>query len=157
MTRPHTCTYEHCRRHPPNECLFAKLAAKNQDRVLTKPGRYVPDRFRSIATVSITAAVTTRHPQCPVVTPVGTEGTNTVAVMAKADGRRTPSAVLTPQRPLATGATRSKHQLQHVGSEETKYDGGFFKSLATLSIGCTWCFLLLDSIPIHKRPHIRRS
>ena len=69
--------------------------------------------------VSTTAAVTTRHPQCPVVTPVGTEGTNTVAVIAKADGKMTSSAVLTPQRPLATGATSSKHQLQHVGSAET--------------------------------------
>ena len=86
--------------HKTDECLFVKLAAKNRDRVLTKPGRYVPDRFRSIATVSTTAAVTPRHPQCPVVIPVGTEGTNTVAVIAKADGRRTPAAVLTPQRPL---------------------------------------------------------
>ena len=61
-------------------------------------------------------------------TPVGTEGTNTVAVVAKADGRRTPSAVLTPQRLLATGARSSKHQLQQVGSEETKYSD-FFLSL----------------------------
>ena len=108
--------------HKTDECLFAKLVGKNRDRVLTKPGRYVPDRFRSITTVSITVVVTTRHPQCPVVTPIGTEGTNTVAVIAKADGKRTPSAVLTPQRPLATGATSSKHQLQHVCSAETKYD-----------------------------------
>ena len=108
--------------HKTNECLFSKLAAKNRDRVLTEPGRYVPDRFESITTVSTTAVVTTRHSQCPVVTPVGTEGTNTVAVIAKADDKRTPSAVSTPQRPLATGATNSKHQLQHVCSAETKYD-----------------------------------
>ena len=113
--------------HKTDECLFAKLAAKNRDRVLKKPGRYVPDRRRSIATVSTTAAVTTRDPQCPVVTPVGTESTNAVAVIAKADGRRTPSTVLTPQRPLTTGTTSSKHQLQHVGAEETKYDQ-FFQS-----------------------------
>ena len=68
-----------------------------------------------------------RHPKCPVVTSVGTEGANTVAVVAKADGTRTPSAVLTPQRLLATGARSSKHQLQHVGSEETKYYD-FFRS-----------------------------
>ena len=47
-----------------------------------------------------------------------TEGTNTVAVIAKADGKRTLSAVITPQCPLATGATSSKHQLQHVCSAE---------------------------------------
>ena len=85
--------------------------------------------FGSIATVSTTAAVTTRHPQCPVVTPVGTAGTNTVAVAAKADGRSMPSAVLTPQRPFVTGASSSKHQSQHVGSEETKYDNIFLSSL----------------------------
>ena len=61
-------------------------------------------------------------------TPVGTEGTNTVAVIAKADGRRRPSAVFTPQRLLATGTRSSKHKLQHVDSEETKYDD-FFQSL----------------------------
>ena len=33
----------------------------------------------------------------------------------------------------------------------------FSKSLEALSINCTWCFLLLASIPILKRPHIRRS
>ena len=104
------------------------LQRKNRDRVLTKPDRYVPDRFRSTTTVSTTAVVTTRHPQCPVVTPVGTEGTNTVAVIAKADGKKTPSAVSTPQRPLATGATSSKHQLQCVCPAETKYDQ-FFRSL----------------------------
>ena len=108
--------------HKRDECLFAKLAVKNRDRVLTKPARYAPDRFRSIATVRATAAITTRHPQYPTVTPVGTEGSNTVAVIANADGKSTPSAVLTPQRPLATGATSSKHQLQHVCSAETKYD-----------------------------------
>ena len=69
--------------HKTDECFFAILASKNRDRVLTKPDRYAPDRFRSITTVSTTAVVTTRHPQCPVVTPVGTEGTNTVAVIAK--------------------------------------------------------------------------
>ena len=95
---------------------------KNRDRVRTKPDRYVPDRFRSITTVSTTAVVTTRHPQCPVVAPVGTEGTNTVAVIAKADGKRTPSAVSTPQRLLATGATSSKHQLQHVCSAEESFN-----------------------------------
>ena len=108
--------------HKMNECLFAKLAAKNRDRVLTKPGRYLSDRFRSITAVSTNAVETTRHPQCPVVTPVGTEGTSTVAVIVKADGKRTPSAVSTSQRPLATGATSSKHQLQHECSAETKCD-----------------------------------
>ena len=103
------------------------LQRKNRDRVRTKPDRYVPDRFRSITTVSTIGVVTTRHPQCPIVTPVGTEGTNTVAVIAKADGKRTPSAVSTPQRPLATGATSSKHQLQRVCSAETKNDY-FFRS-----------------------------
>ena len=96
--------------HKTDECLFAKLAAKNGDRILTKPGRYVSDRSRLMANVRTTAAVTTRHPQYPVVTPVSTEATNTVAVIAKADGRRTPSAVLMPQRPLATGATGSKRR-----------------------------------------------
>ena len=100
---------------------------QRKNRVLTKPDRYVPDRFRSRTTVSTTAVVTTRHPQCPVVTPVGTEGPNTVAVIAKADGKRTPSAVSTPQRPLATGSTSSKYQLQHVCSAEIKYDY-FFRS-----------------------------
>ena len=52
----------------------------------------------------MTAPVATRHPACPVVTPVGTEGTNTVAASAKADGRRTPSAVLTPKRLLGARA-----------------------------------------------------
>ena len=85
--------------------------------------------FGSIATVSTIAAVTTRHPQCPVVTPVGTERTNTVAVAAKADGKIMPSPVLTPQLPFAPGARSSKHQSQHVGSEETKYDHIFLSSL----------------------------
>ena len=70
-------------------------------------------------------------------TPVGSEGTNTVEVIAKSGGRRTPSAVLTPQCPLATGARSSKHKLQHVGSEETNYDDFFSKSLEALSIGST--------------------
>ena len=62
-------------------------------------------------------------------TPVGTKGTNAVAVSAKADGRRTPSAVLTPKRLLGTRARSSKHQLQQevVDFGETKYDG-FFSS-----------------------------
>ena len=76
----------------------------------------------------MTALVATRHPTCPVVTLVGTEGTNTVAASAKADGRRTPSAVFAPKRLLATRAARStKHQLQHVDSDETKYYD-FFQS-----------------------------
>ena len=62
-------------------------------------------------------------------TPVGTEGTNTVAVAAKADGRSTPSDVLMPQRSFATVARSNKHRLQHVGSEETKYDEFFQSSL----------------------------
>ena len=79
--------------------------------------------FGSIATVSTTAAVTTRHPQCSIVTPVGTEGTNTVAVAAKADGRSTLSDVLTPQCSFVAVARSNKHRSQHdVGSEETKYD-----------------------------------
>ena len=71
--------------------------------------------------MSTTAAVTTRHSKCPVVTPVGTESTNTVAASAKADGRMTPSAVLTPQRLLATRARSSKHQLQQVDSDKINY------------------------------------
>ena len=59
-------------------------------------------------------------------TPVGTKGTNTVAVSAKADGRRTPSAVLMPKRLLGTRARSSKHQLQQ-DLDETKYDE-FFSS-----------------------------
>ena len=75
----------------------------------------------------MTAPVATRHPTCPVVTLVGTEGTNTVATSAKAVCRRTPSAVLTPKRLLGTRARSSKHQLQQVDSDETKYDD-FFSS-----------------------------
>ena len=75
----------------------------------------------------MTAPVATRHPKGPVVTPVGTEGTNTVAASAKADGRRTSSAVLSPKRLLGTRARSSKHQLQQVDSDETKYYG-FFQS-----------------------------
>ena len=61
-------------------------------------------------------------------TPVGTKGTNTVAVSAKADSRRTPSAVLTPKRLLGTRVRSSKHQLrQVVDLDETKYDV-FFSS-----------------------------
>ena len=69
-------------------------------------------RLRSFwvnSTVSTSAAVTTRHPQCPVVTTVDTEGINTVAVTAKADGRSTTTrqnhlseGVLTSQRSFAT-------------------------------------------------------
>ena len=73
----------------------------------------------------MTAPVATRHPTCLFVTPVGTEGTNTVAASAKADGRRTPSAVITPKRLLGTRARSSKHQLQQVDSDETKYDDFF--------------------------------
>ena len=58
---------------------------------------------------------------------VGTEGINTVAASAKADGRRTPSVVLTPKRLLGTRARSSKHQLQQVDPNETKYDD-FFSS-----------------------------
>ena len=61
-------------------------------------------------------------------TPVGTKGTNTVAVSAKADGMRTPSAVLPPRRLLGTRVRSSKHQLrQVVDLDETKYDE-FFSS-----------------------------
>ena len=62
-------------------------------------------------------------------TPVCTEGTNTVAASAKADGRRTPSAVLTPKRLLGTRARSSKHQLQQVDGNETKYDEYFSSPL----------------------------
>ena len=77
----------------------------------------------------MTAPVATRHPTCPVVTLVGTEGTNTVATSANADGRRTPSAVLMPKRLLGTRARSSKHQLQQVDSDETKYDDFFSRPL----------------------------
>ena len=55
-------------------------------------------------------------------TPVGTEGTNTVAASARADGRRTPSAVLIPKRLAGTRVRSSKHQLQQEDVDETKYD-----------------------------------
>ena len=77
----------------------------------------------------MTAPVATRHPTCPVVTLVGTEGTNTVGASATADGRRTPSTVLTPKRLLGTRAGSSKHQQQQVDLDETKYDD-FFSSLS---------------------------
>ena len=60
-------------------------------------------------------------------TPVGTEGTNTVAASARADGRRTPSAVLIPKRLAGTRVRSSKHQLQQEDVDETKYDA-FFSS-----------------------------
>ena len=60
-------------------------------------------------------------------TPVGTEGTNTVAASTRADGRRTPSAVLTPKRLVGTRVRSSKHQLQQEDVDETKYDE-FFSS-----------------------------
>ena len=63
-------------------------------------------------------------------TPVGTKGTNTVAVSAKAGGRRTPSAILTPKCLLGTRARSSKHQLQQVVDlDETKYDYFFSRPL----------------------------
>ena len=59
-------------------------------------------------------------------TPVGTEGTNTVAASARADGRRTPSAVLIPKRLAGTRVRSSKHQLQQ-DLDKTKYNE-FFSS-----------------------------
>ena len=56
-------------------------------------------------------------------------GTNTVAASAKANGRRTPSTVSTPKRLLGTRARSSKHQVQQVDLNETKYDGGFSSPL----------------------------
>ena len=60
-------------------------------------------------------------------TPVGTEGTNTVAASTRADGRRTPSAVLTPKRLVGTRVRSSKRHLQQEDVDETKYDD-FFSS-----------------------------
>ena len=60
-------------------------------------------------------------------TPVGTEGTNTVAASARADGRRTPSAVLIPERLAGTRVRGSKHQRQQEDLDETKYNE-FFSS-----------------------------
>ena len=60
-------------------------------------------------------------------TPVGTEGTNTVAASARADGRRTPSAVLIPERLAGTRVRGSKHQRQQEDLDETKYND-FFSS-----------------------------
>ena len=75
------------------------------------------------------AAVTTMHPQRPVVTTVGTEGINTVAVAAKTNGRSTgtrqnhlPEGV---QRSIATVARSNNYRSEHEGSEETKYDEFF--------------------------------
>ena len=59
-------------------------------------------------------------------TPVGTEGTNAVAASDRADGRRTPSAVLIPER-LAGTSRGSKHQRQQEDLDETKYNE-FFSS-----------------------------
>ena len=111
-TPPHTCTYEHCMRptaHKTEDCPSAKLGAKIGTKSSRSPGRCVSDRLGLIATVSTTTAVATRHPQCPVVTTVDAEGSNTVAVAAKADGRSTTTrqnhlseGVLTSQRPFAT-------------------------------------------------------
>ena len=60
-------------------------------------------------------------------TPVGTEGTNTVAASDRADGRRTPSAVLIPERLAGTRVRGSKHQRQQEDLDETKYNY-FFSS-----------------------------
>ena len=60
-------------------------------------------------------------------TPVGTEGTNTVAASARADGRKTPSAVLIRERLAGTRVRGSKHQRQQEDLDETKYNE-FFSS-----------------------------
>ena len=60
-------------------------------------------------------------------TPVGTEGTNAVAASDRADGRRTPSAVLIPERLAGTRIRGSKHQRQQEDLDETKYNE-FFSS-----------------------------
>ena len=60
-------------------------------------------------------------------TPVGTEGTNAVAASDRADGRRTPSAVLIPERLAGTRVRGSKHQRQQEDLDETKYKE-FFSS-----------------------------
>ena len=60
-------------------------------------------------------------------TPVGTEGTNAVAASDRADGRRTPSAVLIPERLAGTRVRGSKHQRQQEDLDETKYNE-FFSS-----------------------------
>ena len=132
-TRPHCM---HLTTHKTEDCLFAKLTAKIGTESWQSPVRCVSDRVGSIATVSTTATVTTRYPSCPVVTTVGTEGTNTVAIVAKADGRSTTTGqnhlsegVLTPQRSFATLAKSNKHWSQQVGSEEMKYDEFFRSSL----------------------------
>ena len=62
-------------------------------------------------------------------TPVGTEGTNTVAASARADGRRTPSAVLIPERLAGTRVRGSKHQRQQEDLDETKYNEFFSSAL----------------------------
>ena len=50
-----------------------------------------------------------------------------VAASARADGKRTPSAVLTPKRLVGTRVRSSKHHLQQEDVDETKYDD-FFSS-----------------------------
>ena len=55
-------------------------------------------------------------------TPVGTEGTNAVAASDRADGRRTPPAVLIPERLAGTRVRGSKHQRQQEDLDETKYN-----------------------------------
>ena len=62
-------------------------------------------------------------------TPVGTEGTNAVAASDRADGRRTPSAVLIPERLAGTRVRGSKHQRQQEDFDETKYNEIFSSPL----------------------------
>ena len=84
-------------------------------------------------------------------TPVGTEGTNAVAVAVKADGRSTPSDVLTPQRSFAAGARSNNHRSQHVGSEETKYDDFFqssFRHYQSAVLGVSSCSTRFLSIKV---------
>ena len=65
-------------------------------------------------------------------TTVGAEGTGTVAVAAKADGRSTTirqhhlsEVALAPQRSYAGVGRRDKHRSEYENSEETKYDEVF--------------------------------
>ena len=120
--------------HKTEDCLFAKLGGERTDS-RRSPKRCVSDRFGSIATVSTTAVVTTRHDQCPVETTVGTEGTSTVAVAVKAYGRSTTTrhhlseVTLAPQCSYAAVARRNRHRSQYVDSEERKFEDFFHSSL----------------------------
>ena len=90
VTQPNTFNYEHCMRPTTDkteDCLFAKVATKIRTDPWRSPERCASNCFGSIATVSTSAVVTSRHDQCFADTTVGTKSTSTVADATKVDGR----------------------------------------------------------------------